>query len=113
MQDYPKRIKKQLRELSGKAYQRDLDAALLDLYKQFEAWQQSKIDCWDLNDVIHKFHDGISRDLYKSYVMLGNSHNGFLVADALGRKILRREEVTDEVYQLIEPIFSCIGHDSI
>jgi len=74
-----------LQELSGKAYQRDLDIALSDLYKQFEAWRQGKVDCWDLNGLIYKFHDGISRDLYKSYVMLGNSYNGFLVAYALGR----------------------------
>jgi hypothetical protein len=72
MQDYPKRIKKQLCELSGKAYQRELDTALSELHKQFEEWQKNKIDCWDLNNIVHKFHNGISRELYKYYVMFSN-----------------------------------------
>jgi len=112
MQDYPKRIKKQLRELSGVAYKRELNSALSGLHKLFEAWQQSKIDCWDLNDAIHKFHDGISRDLYKQYVMSGPNYS-LLVAYALARKILCREEISDEVYQHIEPMLSSISHDSI
>jgi hypothetical protein len=112
MQNYPKRIKKQLHELLGVAYKRELDAALSDLHKLFEAWQQSKIDCWDLNDAIHKFHDGISRDLYKQYVMSGSRYY-LPVAYALARKILCREEISDEVYQLIEPMVSSISHDLI
>ncbi|MCL5261469.1 MAG: hypothetical protein M1561_07380 [Gammaproteobacteria bacterium] len=112
MQDYPKCIKKQLCELSGVAYKRELDSALSDLHKLFEAWQQNKINCWDLSDAIHKFHDGISRDLYKQYVMSG-SHYSLPVAYALARKILCREEISDEVYQLIEPMLSFISCDSI
>ena len=111
MQDHPKHVKKQLRELSEKAYKRELDAALSDLHKQFETWRQDKIDCWDLNDSTHEFHDGISRELYKQYTMSGNSSHGFLVASALARKVLCREEISDDVYNIIEPIASLINHD--
>lgn len=98
---HSKHIKKQLRELLAIAYKRELDAALSNLCKQFEAWQQNEMDCWDLNDAIHKFHDGISRDLYKQYVMSGNSDHGWLVAHALDRKVLSREEIPDEILQAL------------
>ena len=85
-----------------KAHKRELDSALLDLYKQFEKWKQNEIDCWELNDLIHKFHDGISRDLYKYYVMAPTSLHIQLVNRILEDKILCREDIPEEVYQEIK-----------
>jgi hypothetical protein len=99
MKTYPKSIKKQLRELSGKAYQRELDAALSDLEKQFNLWRQGEMDCWELEDLIHKFHNGIARELYKQYAY-GNAYDWHVV-QALRNNILQRQDIPDEVYEHI------------
>lgn len=65
--EYPKRIKKHLRDLVSKSYKRELDNELLELYKEFDNWKQGNIDCFELCDIIHKYHDGIFRVLYKQY----------------------------------------------
>lgn len=50
MKEYSKKIKRQLRELAGKAYQRELEAILADLEMQFTKWREGQIDCWKLED---------------------------------------------------------------
>jgi hypothetical protein len=49
------------------AYQRDLDKELTKLKARFDNWQTKKIDCFELSDLIHEFHDGVSRELWKFY----------------------------------------------
>ena len=60
-----KQTRKKLRELNKIAYARELNHHLGQLGQKFDEWRNKGIDCWDLNDLIHEFHDGISRDLYK------------------------------------------------
>ena len=103
MKEYPKYIKKQLRELSGTAYQHELEAALLDLEKQFRLWVQGEIDCWELEELIHKFHNGIARELYMQYAY-GNNYD-WNVIQALSNNVLQRQDISDEVYEHI----SCLA----
>lgn len=47
-----------------------------------------------LNDCIHKFHDGVSRDLYKRYAM-GESE--WSVASAIARNVLKESEIDHSI----------------
>jgi hypothetical protein len=59
--------KRKLRELAGMAYRRELGAELSKLEEEFARWRSGEIDPFELSDRIHRFHDGISRDLYVLY----------------------------------------------
>jgi hypothetical protein len=67
MSELSKKVRKKARELIVIAYTRELNYHLDKLSQKFDDWRKNTFDCWELNDLIHKFHDGISRDLYKTY----------------------------------------------
>jgi hypothetical protein len=95
-----KKQRQQARQLVGIAYSRELDFHLGELFKKFEEWKNNQIDCWDLNDLIHKFHDGISRDLYKIY----NNDQHFLIERAISLNFLRKEELPAELQECIRDL---------
>ena len=82
----------QLRQLAVDAHSRELTAALTDLYEEFGRWGGSETGAFDLNEIVHKFHDGISRELYKRYV-LGSVELGVIYA--LQQGILGADEVDE------------------
>lgn len=100
MNNISKKIRKQLRELISKAYTLELSSHLNELSNKFDDWKNQRIDCWDLNELIHKFHDGISRDLYKTY----NYSNDeiLLIARALRMKLLEKDEIPNEVRESVD-----------
>ena len=59
--------KKHLRELAGRGYEAALSNELDRLQAKFSRWKRGEIDVWDLNDEIHRHHDGPSRELYKLF----------------------------------------------
>ncbi len=81
---------KVVRKLSGLAYERELAKAAGDLREQFEAWRRGEFDVFELNERIHQFHDGISRDLYKKYAMGEPSWN---LAGAIRNDVIKESEV--------------------
>lgn len=99
MNDYPKQIKKELRELSGLAYQRELDEELEKIAKQFDDWRQKKISCFELNAKIHEFHNGVSKELWIQYE---SRHEDFRVAVAIVKNIIKREEISPKAFECIK-----------
>jgi len=91
-----KKMRKQLRELAWTAYRREMEVALDDIYNQFSRWKDKKITEFEMNELIHQFHDGISRDLWKHYVGRPGKDE-FLVAGAFSRGILTDEDVPIEI----------------
>jgi hypothetical protein len=99
MSEITKGQRKQLRKLAGLAYSRELDTALDDLGLQFEHWRAKQIDGFRLSEIIHEFHDGISRELYKRYNYLSPAET---VARALALGILRPDEVPEAIRQRLQ-----------
>jgi hypothetical protein len=96
-----KKTRRELRQLLIKAYARELDQHLRDLSMKFEDWKNKKIDCWDLNDHIHKFHDGVSRDLFNTY----NARcvdDIYMISRALANNLLQKEEIPGEAIDIIK-----------
>jgi hypothetical protein len=98
MESNSKSVRKKLKELSGIAYQRDLDKALETLFTQFKKWNSKEIDCFALNEKIHKYHDGIARDLWKFY----RNDPGFIVAKSISDNTLSEKDVPQEIYKVLE-----------
>lgn len=96
-----KNTQKAIREFAGVAYERELSAAFRALHGEFSHWANGEIDAFQLNEKVHEFHQGISRELYGRYVGMDAE---FGVASALLRGILSRAEVGEPVYTSVEGI---------
>ena len=98
MQDTPKRIERLVGEWAGIAHDRELSAALLELRDHFDRWQRGEITAADLNDLIHRYHQDASREIWKHYA---TNRLEPAVGFAVATGILRREEVPPELLQHI------------
>lgn len=92
---------RKLRELAGVAYTRELAAELSKLEKSFAQWRSGEINPFELNDRIHQFHDGVSRDLFVRYRDLPP----FLaVARAVAFHLLQEDEIPSEILNDLESV---------
>ena len=85
-----KKQKAELRGLAGLAHERELSEAISSLESEFGRWRRGEISVFELNDRIHKFHNGVSRDLYKRY---DPRDAEIVVPGAIVRGTLREQEV--------------------
>lgn len=83
--------KKILKQLCKISYKRELDYHLGKLKQKFDEWQNNTIDCWDLKEFIHQFHDGVSRDIYQLYNY--TKDDLFLVSRAASLGFLEQSEI--------------------
>jgi hypothetical protein len=83
-----------LRDLRDRAYRVELGLELAKLEGHFRRWRQGDIEPGDLASLIHEFHDGANRDLYKLY----NSRDlGLAVARAIALGLLEPSDVSAEL----------------
>jgi hypothetical protein len=97
--EYPKQIKRELRELASQAYENELGRELRELARHFDGWREGKIDASQLTELVHQYHNGPARELWKKY------NSGFvelLVAQAVVNGILQKEQVTEEAWPYVE-----------
>ena len=99
MNDYPKRIKRLLREFAAEAYEKELSRALARLDKSFAEWRDGKISGGELSDRIHQYETGASRELFNKY---NEGENDFNVAYAIVTGILDREYAPAELIAAID-----------
>jgi len=100
MQRYTKAQKKKLRELAGIANERELDQEMEKLYQHFENWRSGDVSCFELNDLIHKFHQGASRDIWKMYAY---ADADTAVSRAVVLDLLKKDEISEELLAVLEP----------
>ena len=100
MDQVPKRFKRELSQLAGVAYERELVRELHGLREQFDRWQRGKLTPFELSDAIHRFHDGPARDLYVHYM---RGHVKPLVAYAIAAGVIERRETSPDVLEYLAP----------
>ena len=92
---WTKKQRRELRELQGLAWERELEDALHELRSDFEAWAEKKeISAFELSDRIHKFHNGRSRELYNMY---SGSLDSFRIGPVVARGVIDGSELSDEL----------------
>ena len=94
-----------LRNLAGEAYEQELEEALTDLYDKFSVWGGKGMSAFDLSELIHEFHDGVSRTLYKTYV-LGSPEMS--VALGITRQLIDPDQLGEKLLMTISPIVESI-----
>ena len=95
---YPKSVRKELRSLASTAYERELDSALEDIYAGFEKWKNKQIDCFELNQLIHEFHQKKSHELWNMY---NDKDEDFIVVRAVRLGVLQPGEISAETAEAI------------
>lgn len=103
VRDYPKHVKKALREWSAEAHERELHRELALLDRSFDQWRSGKIGSGELSARIHAYEMGPSRELYKRY---NSGLPDVNVASALAEGILTREEMPADVVEAIENLLN-------
>jgi hypothetical protein len=103
--DLTKEQKRRIRALTGLAYERELGRELALVEVEFSRWRHGEIDPYELGQVIHKFHDGVARDLYSTYT---SSYPELTLGSAIARGILSPDEVPPDIRHALEGHFSFI-----
>lgn len=67
MREYPKSVMKLIREYARQAHEEELRRALVPLAQKFDEWRVGTVSSGELTEIIHKFHSGPSRELFKFY----------------------------------------------
>ena len=88
-------VKRSLRELAARAHGEDLRRALLPVSAAFDERKAGRLESGDLAQVIHEFHDGPARGLFKLY----NDNHEWAVAYAIANGILNAETVPVDVLE--------------
>jgi hypothetical protein len=91
MHDLSKTARRAIRELAGLAYERELAGELTKLRAEFDAWIAGEMTPFELEQVIHQFHDGVSRRLYNRY------SSGSPLPHAVAAAVLRGTISVDEI----------------
>jgi hypothetical protein len=99
MQRYTKSQKRKFRELAGIANERELDQELEKLYRHFETWKKKEISCFELSDLIHTFHQGPSREIWKMYTY---SDPDTAVSRAVALGLLKKEEIPENLLDILD-----------
>jgi len=92
--DLSKAERRAIRELAGLAYERELAGELTKLRASFDAWIAGQMTPFDLEQIIHQFHDGVARQLYNRY------SSGSTLPHAVAAAVLRG---TISVAEIPEP----------
>lgn len=96
---FTKNERKELRKLAGLAYERELAKALELLEGNFRQWKENKITAFELSDLIHQFHNGISRDLWSFYT---SGYNEMIVSQAITNGIISKAEPSPGILEKLK-----------
>ena len=65
--DLTKADKKRVRQLADITWERELRCELRKIAAAIQEMENSSLSPFEVNESIHSFHNGASRDLYKQY----------------------------------------------
>ncbi len=98
--DLTKGQRRELRRIAGLAHERELGSALTAVEEQFRRWRSGEIGPHDLNDAIHRFHQGPSRQLWLQYQ---DGPVEFAAVHAVQRGVVAADELAPEVLEILKP----------
>jgi hypothetical protein len=98
---FTKRERAALRDLAAAAYQQELEDALTDLYDAFHTWGRKGMSAFELNEKIHDFHNGLSRELYRIYVM---NNPELAVTLGIARGTISLDELEEALREKLRPL---------
>jgi len=102
MVDNSTEMKKNLKELVKVAYEEELKKYLMPLHDSFLKWKENEVSSLNLANLVHRFHNGISKKLFRIY---NNLESPLLVARAIALTLIPEDKIgKDMLDQLQEKI---------
>lgn len=105
LEDYPKAIRAEFRELIGRAHERELAAALQGLATHSDACRQANLDAFGPNQLVHEYHSRPLREIWKWYE---DGSPASTLALAVARDVIREDEVSPEAWAHLEELVQSI-----
>ncbi|MDZ7638602.1 MAG: hypothetical protein U5J83_10225 [Bryobacterales bacterium] len=102
MEKLSKAQKRYFKTLVALAWERELNVTLEVLLQRFQEWKAGTLDAFELEQEIHRFHEGPAREAWKRY-SVAPGQTDIAVATAVTRGILEIEEVESPFRSRIEP----------
>jgi hypothetical protein len=102
--EFTKEEKHLLRELKGYLYELELIEATRELSKDVKAWENNVINVWELNERIHNYHDGISKNLYLKYTITNIEDIEMLIRFEVTEGKIKIENLPSKFSAIIEKI---------
>ena len=93
-----KSMKRKLRDFAAKVYEIEMRTHLSELARSFNEWKAGKLDSFQLDNLIHKYHNEKSRESYKAYTELDPK---MFIVRAVGFGIIKQEEIPDEFHEYV------------
>ena len=97
-QEMPKRLKRALRDAALAAHEEELRRALIPLEAAFQQWRAGHVGSGELAELIHGFHEGPARELFKKY---NYGQLELAVAQAIVSGVLDRSRLPVELVQAL------------
>lgn len=117
MPEYPKRVKRLIREYAARAYEAELSKALGELERQFAVWRAgpkalraglTANSAGELSDHIHAFSRGPAREFWQRY---NAGLDDMQVAHAIVTGLLPRDELPSELLEALQSIIAFYERD--
>ena len=96
---WSKKQRRELRELQGLAWERELEEALRSLRTDFDVWEKGEISPFELSDRIHTFHNGRSRELFNAY---SGSMDPFWIAHVIAKGVIEESELSEDLRDVLK-----------
>jgi hypothetical protein len=96
--EMPKRLKRALREAAMTAREEELRRALVPLEAAFQRWRAVHVGSGELAELIHEFHEGPVRELFKKY---NYGPLELAVAHAIVSGVLDRSRLPSELVEAL------------
>jgi len=98
MHEYPKHIKRLLREAAAAAHEQELHRELGKLDQSFAEWRSGAISSAELSHRVHQYETGPSRELFDRY---NSSQPDLSVVYAIVMGILDESQVPPELLEAL------------
>jgi hypothetical protein len=96
---WSKKQRRELRELQGLAWERELEIALRLLRRDFDAWEKEEITAFEVSDRLHEFHNGRSRELFIAY---SGSLKPDWILRAIAIGVIDETELSEDLRSVLE-----------
>ena len=97
--NYSKAAKRTFAQLNNLAYQRELDVYLNPLFEKLNQWKSGAISSIEISNILFDFVKDESKNMYLKYT---SGMNDMMVARAFVLGYISREEIPDNVFDLIQ-----------